>query len=150
MIRKLSDQEYKQLKTIALPAFQFAINTTFNSAIGCTPFEAGHGLAATTIAQARLQATRYATNAEGGRDGDTLEDVDQFFDRSMIKEQLELSVRMAEVVRATSEWHRRMTSENLSQSGHAVNLDNYPIGKEAYLYKPPSMAETIIAGVIVV
>ena len=64
----------------------------------------------------------------------------------MIKEQLELSVRMAEVVRATSEWHRRMTSENLSQSGHAVNLDNYPIGKEAYLYKPPSMAETITRG----
>jgi hypothetical protein len=64
----------------------------------------------------------------------------------VIKEQLELSVRMAEVVRATSEWHRRMTSENLSQSGHAVNLDNYPIGKEAYLYKPPSMAETIARG----
>ncbi len=55
-------------------------------------------MAATTIAQARLQATRYATNTEGGRDGDTLEDVDQFFDRSVIKEQLELSVRMAEVV----------------------------------------------------
>ncbi len=92
MIRKLSDQEYKQLKHIALPAFQFAINTSFNSATGCTPFEAGHGLAATSIAQARLQATRYATNAEGG-DGDTLEDVDQFFDQSMIKEQLELAVR---------------------------------------------------------
>jgi hypothetical protein len=146
MIRKLSDQEYKQLKTIALPAFQFAINTSFNSAIGCTPFEAGHGLAATTIAQARLQATRYATTAEGGRDGDTLEDVDQFFDQSIIKEQLELAVRMAEVVRATSEWHRRMTSENLSQSGQAVDLKNYAIGKEAYLYKPPTMAETITRG----
>jgi hypothetical protein len=146
MIRKLSDQEYKQLKNIALPAFQFAINTSFNSAIGCTPFEAGHGLAATSIAQARLQATRYAATAEGGRDGDTLEDVDQFFDQSMIKEQLELAVRMAEVVRTTSEWHRRMTSENLSQTGHVVNLDNYPIGKQAYLYKPPSMAETIARG----
>jgi transposase InsO family protein len=124
MVRKLSDQEYKQLKMIALPAFQFAINITFNSAIGCTPFEAGHGLAATTIAQARLQATRYAANAEGGRDGDTLEDVDQFFDQSVIKEQLELAVRMAEVVRSTSEWHRIMTSENLSQSGYAVNLSD--------------------------
>ena len=103
-----------------MPAFQFAINTSFNSAIGCTPFEAGHGLAATAIAQARLQATRYATTAEGGRDGDTLEDVDQFFDQSIIKEQLELAVRMAEVVRATSEWHRRMTSENLSQSGQVL------------------------------
>jgi hypothetical protein len=67
MIRKLTDQEYKQLRKIALPAFQYALNTTFNSAIGCTPFEAGHGLQATTIAQARLQATREATTAEGGR-----------------------------------------------------------------------------------
>jgi transposase InsO family protein len=58
MIRKLNDQEYKHLDTRALPAFQFALNTTFNSAIGCTPFEAGHGSAATTIAQARMQATR--------------------------------------------------------------------------------------------
>ncbi len=77
------------MKTIALPAFQFALNTTFNSAIGCTPFEA-----------ARLQATRTATTAEGGRDGDALEDVDAFFDQSIIKEQLELAVRMAEVVKA--------------------------------------------------
>jgi hypothetical protein len=53
---------------------------------------------------------------------------------------------MAEVVRSTSEWHRRMTAENLSQSGQAVNLTNYPIGVEAYLYKPPSMAETITRG----
>ncbi len=82
-------------------------------------------MAATLIARARLQATRYATTAEGG---DTLEDVDQFFDQSVIKEQLELAVRMAGVVRTTSEWHRRMTSENLSQSGHVVNLGNYPIG----------------------
>jgi hypothetical protein len=49
--------------------------------IGCTPFEAGHGLQATTIAQARLQATRLETTAEGGRDGDALEDVDAFFVR---------------------------------------------------------------------
>ncbi len=53
---------------------------------------------------------------------------------------------MAEVVRSTSEWHRRMTSENLSQSGYAVNLSDYPVGVEAYLYKPPTMAETITRG----
>ncbi len=50
---------------------------------------------------------------------------------------------MAEVVKMTSEWHRRMTSENLSQSGLVVDLEKYPIGKQTYLYKPPSMAETI-------
>ncbi len=27
-----------------------------------------------------------------------------------------------------------------------MNLDKYPIGKQAYLYKPPSMAETITRG----
>jgi hypothetical protein len=86
MIRKLSDQEYKQLKTLALPVFKFAVNTMFNSAIGCAPFEAGHGLAATTKAQARLQATLYSTTAEGKRDGDSLEHVGQFFDQSIIKE----------------------------------------------------------------
>jgi hypothetical protein len=127
------------LKNIALSAFQFAINTSFSLQL------AAHPLRQDTDWQRprSLQATRYAATAEGGRDGDTLEDVDQSFDQSMIKEQLELAVRMAEVVRATSEWHGRMTSENLSQSGHVVNLDNYPIGKQAYLYKPPSMAETI-------
>ncbi len=61
------------------------------------------------------------------RDGDALEDVDAFFDQSIIKEQLELAVRMAEVVRATSEWHRRMTAENLSQSGQKVDLTKYVI-----------------------
>ncbi len=118
MIRILNDQGYKNLGTRALPAFQFALNTTFNSAIGCTPFEAGHGLAATTIAQAHLEATKDSTSAEGGRDEDALEDVDQFFDQSIIKDQMELAVRMAEVTRATSEWHRRMTAENLSQTGY--------------------------------
>jgi hypothetical protein len=146
MIRKLNDQEYKHLGTRALPAFQFALNTTFNSAIGCTPFEAGHGLAATTIAQARMQATRESTSAEGGRDGDALEDVDQFFDQSIIKDQMELAVRMAEVTRSTSEWHRRMTAENLGQTGHEVDLTKYPIGHIAYIYKPPTQAETIARG----
>jgi hypothetical protein len=56
------------------------------------------------------------------------------------------TVRMAEVVRSTSEWHRRVTSENLSQSGHAVNLSKCPIGIKVYLYKPPSMSETITKG----
>jgi hypothetical protein len=100
MIRKLSDADYGNIEKIALPSFQFALNTTFNSAIGCTPFEAGHGLSATTIAQARVQVTRRAIDAEGGRDSDTLDDVDEFFDQ--IKEQFELAMRMAEVTRSTS------------------------------------------------
>ncbi len=34
----------------------------------------------------------------------------------------------------------------LSQIGQAVDLNNYAIGKEAYFYKPPTMAETITRG----
>ena len=146
MIRKLSDADYANIDKIALPAFQFALNTTFNSAIGCTPFEAGHGLSATTIAQARTQVTRRVIDAEGGRDGDTLEDVDEFFDKSDIKQQFELAMRMAEVTRSTSEWHRRMTAENLGQHGQVVNLSDLPIGAKAYVYKPPTQQETIARG----
>jgi hypothetical protein len=39
-----------------------------------------------------------------------------------------------------------MTSENLSQSGQAVDLEKYTIGHKAYFYKPPSMNETITRG----
>jgi hypothetical protein len=69
----------------------------------------------------QLQYLRHASwpqrRAEGGRDDDIFEDVDEFFDKSLVKDQFELSMRMAQVTRSTSEWHRRMTSENLSQSG---------------------------------
>ncbi len=74
-------------------------------------------------------ATKASILAEGGRDGDTLEDVDEFFDKSIVKDQFELAMRMAEVARSTSEWHRRMTAEHLR---------NMSIGSEAYIYKPPS------------
>jgi hypothetical protein len=108
-----------------------------------TPFEAGHGLSATAIAQARVQVTRHAIDAEGGKDGDTLEDVDEFFDQSDIKEQFELAMSMAEVTRSTSEWHRRMTAENLRQHGQVVNLNDLPVGSKAYVYKPPTQQENI-------
>jgi hypothetical protein len=91
-------------------------------------------------------ATKASILAEGGRDGDTLEDVDEFFDKSLVKDQFELAMRMAEVARSTSEWHRRMTSENLSQSGQLVDLSHMPVGAEAYVYKPPSQQEAINRG----
>ncbi len=79
-------------------------------------------------------ATKASILAEGGRDVDILEDVDEFFDKSIIKDQFELAMRMAEVTRSTSEWHRRMTSENISQTGQLVDLTNMPIDVEAYNY----------------
>jgi hypothetical protein len=127
MIRKLSDKEYTQLKTHAIPAFQFAMNTTFHSSIGCSPFEAGHGIPAQTIAYARLLMQQKLTDGARGKDmeldtEDLLEDVDVDFDKSDIKLLMELAMRMTDSVRATSEWHRRMTSENLAQNGHKNQL----------------------------
>jgi hypothetical protein len=92
--------------------------------------------------------TKASILAEGGRDGDTLlvEAIDEIFDKSIVKDQFELVIRMAEVTRSTSEWHRRMTSENLSQTGQLVDLTNMPIGTEAYIYKLPSQQEAINKG----
>ncbi len=56
MIRKLTDKEYTSLKVLALPAFQYAMNITPHSSIGCSPFEAGHGLPAQSVTHARLLA----------------------------------------------------------------------------------------------
>ncbi len=72
--------------------------------------------------------------------------MDAFFDKSVVKEQFELAMRMAEVARSTSEWHRRMTSENLGQHGQVVNFEDLPVGSKAYIYTPPTQQETIARG----
>ncbi len=51
-------------------------------------------------------------------------------------------MRMVDVAKATSEWHRRMTSNNLSQNGNKINLEDYRIGSEVYFYKPPIALES--------
>jgi hypothetical protein len=51
-LTKCEDSQYKNMKDF-LPAIAFAHSTAFNSAINCTPFEAGHGLRAKTITEAR-------------------------------------------------------------------------------------------------
>jgi hypothetical protein len=81
MIRKLTDHEYKSLNTLYLPSLQFAINTTFNSAIGCTPFEAGHGLMATTITKARARLNNVAPIDVGGYEHEVDEDIDEILDK---------------------------------------------------------------------
>jgi hypothetical protein len=48
---------------------------------------------------------------------------------------------MAEVSRLVSEWQRRMTAENLNQSGQPVDMSKYPIGTKVFFYKPPSKQE---------
>jgi hypothetical protein len=86
MIRKLSDKEDSLTKTHAIPAFQFAMNTTCHSSIGCSPFEAGYGLPAQTTAHARLLAQQKLADGVRGMNmeldtEDLLEDVDVNFDK---------------------------------------------------------------------
>ena len=140
MIRKLSDHEYKNIKYY-ISAFQFAMNVTHHSAIGCSPFEAGHGLPATSLSSARLLADKYHRNHLEGQDGDAIEDGDPTELKGKIKDLVELSIRMTEVAKSTSEWHRRMTSQNLSQNGRKINLEDYREGTKVYFYKPPSAVE---------
>jgi hypothetical protein len=55
--------------------------------------------------------------------------VDKIFDTSEQKSIIELAMRMAEIVRSTSEWHRRMSSNRLSQNGKKINYDTQTWGK---------------------
>jgi hypothetical protein len=77
---------------------------------------------------------------------DLLEDVDTAFDKSDIRLLMELAMRMADSVRSTSEWHRRMTSERLSQNGHKINYGVLIPGAKVYFYKLSSQADTIARG----
>jgi hypothetical protein len=72
---------------------------------------------------------------------DLLEDVDKSFDSSELKSVMELAMRMAEMVRSTSEWHRRMSSKKLSQNGKSINYKALVPGAKVYFYKPPSAQE---------
>ncbi len=92
LIRKLSDHEYKNLSTLYLPSFHFAINTTFNSAIGCTPSEVGHDLMA-TITQARARISSTTPIDVGGYEHEVDEDINTIFGKDSLKLQLELAVR---------------------------------------------------------
>jgi hypothetical protein len=67
---------------------------------------------------------------------DFLEDVDKYFDSNELT-----SVSMSEIVRSTSEWHRRMSSKKLSQNGKSINHEALVLGAVAYFYKPPSAQE---------
>ena len=65
-LTKCDDSQYKNIKDY-LPAIAFAHNTAFNSAINCSPFEAGHGLRARTITEARA-SPRLQIITDGGKD----------------------------------------------------------------------------------
>ena len=145
MLRKCSDDQYKHVKEY-LPAMSFAINTIKSSSLNCTPFEAGHGLPARTVATARADSARLQFNLEGGTGDNTLEDISTHFDTSLHKAMLELSVRLSNAANKESEWHRRMTARKLNQSGRRIAPDLLRIDSKVYFYKPPSQLETVRLG----
>jgi hypothetical protein len=72
---------------------------------------------------------------------DLLEDVDIAFDTSELKAVIELAMKMSDIVRSTSEWHRRMTSKKLSQSVKSIDYEAVIPGAKVYFYKPPTAQE---------
>ena len=50
-------------------------------------------------------------------------------------------MRMSGVAKSSSEWHRRMTAQNLGQNGRKIQIENYTPGTKVYFYKPPSAME---------
>jgi hypothetical protein len=59
---------------------------------------------------------------------------------------LELAARFAYDAVKHSEWHRKMTSDKLNQSGKPVDNNLLHDGMEVYFYKPPSQEEVIRRG----
>jgi hypothetical protein len=55
-------------------------------------------------------------------------------------------MRMTEIVRSTSEWHRRMSSNRLSQNGKRINYETLKPGTKVHFYKPPSAQEVAKRG----
>jgi hypothetical protein len=116
------------LPSIALPAIAFAHNTAFNSAINCTPFEAGHDLQARTITEARA-GPRLQIVAEGGMD---LLEADTNWEKSLFP----IVLRLASEAQRQSQWHKRMNAHNLNQSGSKVEDKGLSPGDRAHFYKP--------------
>jgi hypothetical protein len=120
-----------------LPAIAFAHNTAFNSAINCTPFEAGHGLRARTITEARA-GPRLQIIAEGGMD---LTEADKNWEKTIFPKVLKLAERLATEAQSHSQWHKRMNAHNLNQSGAKVEDKGLNTGDHVYFYKPPTQQE---------
>ena len=91
-----------------------------------------------------LTAQQTLTDGARGMDldaDDLLEDVNIEYDTSELKAVIEMAMRMSYIVRSTSEWHRRMISKKLSQSGKSIDYEALIPGAKVYFYKPPTAQE---------
>jgi hypothetical protein len=62
-------------------------------------------------------------------------------DRSAVKHILEKAVEIVEEVKPISEWHRRMTHEELNQKGQHYNMGHFVEGAKVYFYRPSSVLD---------
>jgi hypothetical protein len=140
-LTKCDDAQYKNMKDF-LPAIAFAHNTAFNSAINCTPFEAGHGLRAKTITEACANPRRQIT-AEEGTD---IQEPDSTWEKSIFPKVCRLAERLAYDAQRHSQWHKRMDAHHLNQSGAKIQDKGLKQGDRVYFYRPPSQHEVIRRG----
>ena len=136
-LTKCDDSQYSNMRDY-LPAIAFAHNTAFNSSINCTPFEAGHGLQARTITEARANP-RLQIMAEGGMD---IEDADKNWEKSIFPKVCKLAERLASEAQRQSQWHKRMNAQSLNQAGDKTP-PHLQIGDRVYFYRPPTQQEVI-------
>ena len=140
-LTKCDDSQYKNIKDY-LPAIAFAHNTAFNSAINCSPFEAGHGLRARTITEARA-SPRLQIITDRGKD---LQEPDSKWESSIFLKVCKLAERLAEEAQSQSQWHKRMNAHNLNQSGKKISDEPYRAGDRVYFFLPPTQQEVLKTG----
>jgi hypothetical protein len=140
-LTKCTEKEYKDIN-LYLQAIAFAHNTTFSSVLNCTPFEAGHGLKARSVSDARLSPRMQLYSEPRGDD----EDCVTHWDTTVHNNVVELATRFAKCAVGQSEWHRKMTAEARNQSGKPIDNSLLRDGMEVYFYKPPSQTEVLKKG----
>jgi hypothetical protein len=138
---KCDASQYKNMKDF-LPAIAFAHNTAFNSAINCTPFEAGHGLRAKTITEARANPRLQITAEEGTG----IQEPDTTWEKSVFPKVCRLAERLAYDAQRHSQWHKRMNAHSLNQSGAKIQDKGLQQGDRVYFYRSPSQHEVMRRG----
>jgi hypothetical protein len=141
-LTKCDDIQFNNMRDY-LPAIAFSHkNTSFNSAINCTPFEDGHGLQARTVTEAHA-GRRLQIVAEGGMD---ILDSDKTWEKSIFPKVYKLAERLASEAQRHSQWHKRMNAHNLNRSGAKVEEKGFSHGDRVYFYKPPTQHEIVKRG----
>jgi hypothetical protein len=75
-------------------------------------------------------------------EGTELQEVLTQWDTSIHKKVLELAERLKEDAVKHSQWHKRMTAENLNMAGKKIEDHLYEIGAEVYYFKPSNSSSS--------